>query len=323
MTAIIILNWNGFVDTIDCLTSLYQIETDDFFVVVVDNGSIDNSVEEIMSWVNNNKISSYLVSENSVFPKGTKKKDFLLYKLKENYGFAKGNNKGVELALWMKPDCYLLLNNDTVVEIDFLNRLTQFVALNPQYKVLTPLIKYYTEPNIIWNCGGRLFAGFRKYYYANELVVNVKEKSHINISFVTGCALFFVPEILENDKVFVEKFFFGEEDFDFSLRMKKAKNKMACVVDSQIFHKVSSSTIGFSRIGKVYIHYLNRFINIRHHYGDLFFFVWSSFYCMYIFLLLLRNKYTLADSCRFLLRLRHEAIEFDEVDKSVFLKYCS
>ncbi len=323
MTAIIILNWNGYQDTIDCLASLYQIKTDDFFVVVVDNGSTDNSVDEIFSWIHENNISSYLVNESEVFSNTIKKDDFILYKLNENYGFAKGNNKGVELALSTKPDYYLLLNNDTVVEVDFLSGLTSFIAQNPDYKALTPLIRYYSEPQKIWNCGGRLFAGFRKYYYANDLVDTVKEKSHINISFVTGCALFFVPVILENNKIFVEKFFFGEEDFDFSFRMKKAKNKMACVVSSQIYHKVSSSTKELKKTGKVFVHYLNRFINVRHHYGDLFFTFWSNAYFIYLLLLLSKNKYNVIESLRFVKNLKKESLMLKEVTKSTFLKYCN
>ena len=320
MTSIIILNWNGFKDTIECLESLYQMNTDDFFVVVVDNGSTDNSLYEINEWLDSNKKKTIQLSEGKELKVPILKSYCILYALKENYGFAKGNNLGIALVSLQKPDKYLLLNNDTIVDKDFLVVLTQFSQTYPIYKVLTPLIKYYSQPDKIWNCGGNLFFGFRKYFYANKSILSVKEDSHIDISFVTGCALLFNPELLIYNKIFTEKFFFGEEDFEFSMRMKKQKIKMACVSNSQIFHKVSSSTLNFNNNGKLTIHYLNGFINIRQQFNKLSYYLWVIINIVWIPILFYRNGKKINESVRFIRSILEESKNLNDVSKANFEK---
>ena len=257
-TVIIILNWNGADDTIACLNSLLQLRGN-FRVLVVDNGSGDDSVERIGQWI--------ALHENSIVAE--------LLPLDKNYGFAVGNNKGIAYARKYSPDYCLLLNNDTEVEPDFLTKLLEFSARNPEYSVLTPKIFYYFDKKKIWNCGGKLFMGFRKYYYAGESDSAIKEKEYIPISFVTGCALFFPSELIDADgRLFTERFFFGEEDFEFSMRMNAQGVKIACVLDSVIYHKVGVSTSKLSGVGKLYLHYLNRFIDIRINKSLLFYILW-------------------------------------------------
>lgn len=259
MTAIIILNWNGADDTLACLSSLSCAEGD-FVVYVVDNGSTDDSVARISSWIDEHGGGR-----------------FVLVPLERNYGFAVGNNKGLAVARNLSPDKFLLLNNDTEVERDFLVRLEDFSAKNPEYKVLTPRIHFFYDKNKIWNCGGRLSFSFRKYYYAGMESGCIKEKHCIPITFVTGCALYFAPELLDDkDRLFTERFFFGEEDFEFSSRMKAAKVKMACVLDSLIYHKVGSSGNKMVAGGKLYLHYLNRFIDVRLSSNRLYYIFWAA-----------------------------------------------
>ncbi len=259
MTAIIILNWNGAKDTLPCLDSLTKVRGD-FRVYVVDNGSTDNSLELITQWA-----GEYKNFDMRIIPLG------------KNYGFAKGNNKGIAVAKQDNPDSFLLLNNDTEVTPDFLDKLQVFASSHSEYKVLTPLIFFHSDKTKIWNAGGQFKWGIRKYYYANCKAADIKEKEYIPITFVTGCALYFTPEVLrDDDTVFTENFFFGEEDCEFSIRMQKQRVKVACVLDSVIYHKVGSSTNPISLPGKTYIHYLNRFINIRQNYGLPFYYIFRT-----------------------------------------------
>ncbi len=256
MVAIIILNWNGVKDTLPCLDSLARAEGD-FRVYVVDNGSSDDSLERINTWVCEHKDV-----------------DVRVVPLDKNYGFAKGNNMGVAVAMQDNPDACLLLNNDTEVAPDFLVKLQSFAAKHSDYKVLTPLIFFHSDKTKIWNAGGKFKWGVRKYFYNNCRAGDIKEKEFIPITFVTGCALFFKPDVLRGDgKVFTENFFFGEEDCEFSIRMIKQRVKIACVLDSVIYHKVGSSINPISLPGKSYIHYLNRFINVRQSYGLFFYYI--------------------------------------------------
>ncbi len=258
MTAIIILNWNGADDTLACLDSLLKAEGD-FRVYVVDNGSTDDSLQRIRAWLD----------AHDGF-------DAQLVPLDKNYGFARGNNMGLEVARENAPDSYLLLNNDTEVRPDFLTRLNAFSTKHPECRVLTPKINFYYDKLKIWNCGGKLSFGFRKYYYAGQPNSAVKEADYIPISFVTGCALFFYPELLDEEgHLLTERFFFGEEDFEFSLRMKKQSVSMACVLDSLIYHKVGASGDKMDGTGKIYLHYLNRFIDVRIHKSVAFYNLWT------------------------------------------------
>ena len=258
MTAIIVLNWNGASDTLACLDSLSQA-MGKFVVFVVDNGSTDDSLVRIQSWID-----------------GHAGIDVRLVPFDENYGFARGNNKGLEVALKGNFDSYLLLNNDTEVCPDFLIRLESFSKEHPEYRVLTPKINFFYDKQKIWNCGGKLFFGFRKYYYAGEPNEAVREAGHIPITFVTGCALFFYPELLdEQGHLLTERFFFGEEDFEFSLRMKGLGIRMACVLDSKIYHKVGASGNKMNHLGKLYMHYLNRFVDVKLHMSPMKYTLWK------------------------------------------------
>lgn len=258
MTAIIILNWNGANDTLACLDSLAKAEGE-FIVYVVDNGSTDDSLQRIAEWMT--------VHED---------RNVRLLPLGENYGFARGNNKGLEVARKDNPDSYLLLNNDTEVRPDFLVRLQTFSEKYPEYRVLAPKINYYYDKQKIWNCGGKLQLGFRQYYYAGKPDSVVRDIEYIPISFVTGCALFCYPELLdEQGHLLTECFFFGEEDFEFSLRMKEEGVPMACVLDSLIYHKVGASGDKMDGAGKVYLHYLNRFVDVHLHKSRTFYYLWA------------------------------------------------
>ena len=255
MTAVIILNWNGADDTIMCLDSLSHADGS-FFIVIADNGSTDNSVQRLKSYISQSGLDITLLEHNN------------------NFGFAKGNNLAISYASKRRPDSYLLLNNDTEVTSDFLVKLVDFQSSNPRFRILTPRINFFYKKNIIWNCGGVLRLGFRKYRFAGCEEKKATRRKYFPISFITGCALFFMPDVLEPDgTLFTERFFFGEEDFEFSIRMKRRHYKMACVTDSVIYHKVMASSEGKS-VGKFYLHLLNRYVDVRLQYGKLFFFIW-------------------------------------------------
>ena len=301
MTAIIILNWNGADDTLACLQSLSKAEGE-FVVYVVDNGSSDDSLARIQAWIDEHvNVDVHLVS------------------LGKNYGFARGNNKGLEIACKANPDSYLLLNNDTEVCPDFLVRIEAFSKLHPEYRVLTPKINYYYDKCKIWNCGGKLSFGFRKYYYAGAPDSAVREEEYIPISFVTGCALYFYPELLdEQSHLLTERFFFGEEDFEFSLRMKAQGVHMVCVLDSQIYHKVGASGNKMNGLGKLYMHYLNRFIDVRLHMNTLCYSLWRLLNLPLVFRYFYRATHNMVLTLRLLQHLWIDANRKDGVSQDDF-----
>lgn len=320
MTAIIILNWNGWQDTIACLKSLYNITYEDFFVVIVDNGSTDDSCLKISQWFQENHITALLKKEGDIITETIHKKDCIFLSLQKNYGFAKGNNLGIALVNTLHPSHYLCLNNDTEVTPDFLDKMFFFQKKYPQYQILTPQIRYVEPKDKIWNCGGKIFFGLRKYYFSDTNIINLPQKEFIPITFITGCALLFNAELIDNHLIFSERFFFGEEDFEFSLRMKENQKKMACVLNSIIYHKVGSSTKSNNELGKIYIYYLNRFINIKLHFSKPKYRIWKFINLLYINYLL-SKKFPKNSIKKFLKTLQSDSERFNTVDQRLFEHY--
>lgn len=330
LVSIVILNWNGYKDTIECLTSLSQCVNENFEIILVDNASSDGSVEIIEKWIADAIVSMdgkkfEIVKDNSDIINDLSFIPVHILLNSENLGFAKGNNTGIELALKHNASYILMLNNDTVVSENFLGELLLFFEIHPEYDVATPQIRYYDKRDIIWNCGGSLSSyGSRKYFFDDKPATDLPAKEFLNISFITGCALMIKTELIKKIGMLTEDFFFGEEDFEFSLRLRKNKAKVACVLKSLIFHKVNSSISRTSEfvIGKIYIHYLNRFIDMRNFMSFWKWRLWRFTYQFYIiFLLMFRHKISYRITRKFLRSLMENSSALKGVSKTMFDKY--
>ncbi|ODS30564.1 MAG: putative glycosyl transferase [Candidatus Scalindua rubra] len=300
-TAVIILNWNGWRDTVECLESLRRSTINKFTAVVVDNGSNDDSLEKIRAWIETlnsggeEDISSLLtefdreqipVGSSSIKEKSfSKLPKFIILKNGENLGFAGGNNVGIRFALWIGYKRILLLNNDTTVEPDSLEQLLSFMDENRNYEVVTPMICYYDDPDIVWNCGGKLtWWGSRNYYHRDQKADQCPV-GHREISFITGCALMARADIFRKYGLLSEQFFLGEEDYEFSLRMVREGVAMAVVPAARIYHKVSrGKALVFKNntLSGVFIYYLNRFIDLKGHYSGFYWRLWRIASLAYI-----------------------------------------
>lgn len=319
MVGFVILNWNGHEDTIDCLKSLYQNDYKDFFIIIGDNGSKDDSISHIQQWCEENYHPLKQYQLNDQKPQTIERGQVILYDMKDNHGFARGNNLMLKFISLINPDYYFLLNNDTEVMPDFMTKLLYYANKYPQYCLLTPQIRLFYEQDKLWNCGGQIMFGLRKYNYGRQPVSEIKEKEIIECTFVTGCAVLFTRSLLnENNEFFSENFFFGEEDFELALRLKKEGKKMACVVSSVIYHKVGRSTRKANSLKRSYIYYLNRFINVRHYSNKASYLFWKVCYSPYVLLILLKEKTSIPDCYHFFKRLFRECKSLDGVSKKYF-----
>ena len=174
--SIIILNWNNWKDTIECLESLYQINYPNYDVIIVDNGSKDNSLKKIREYSKNKiksntnnlenkpiKLFEYTKkeSEDIIKPENYSKlspnRRLILIKNDKNDGFAEGNNIGIRSALKsFQPKYVLLLNNDTVVDKNFLNELVKASENDETVGICGPKVLYYDQPNIINSAGNKI-----------------------------------------------------------------------------------------------------------------------------------------------------------------------
>jgi GT2 family glycosyltransferase len=250
-TYVVILNWNGGTDTIGCLESLSTQRSPGFRVVVVDNGSADDSVARIREWASGHSIAVEVIENGA------------------NLGFAAGSNVGIRHALAAGAEYVMLLNNDTVLAPDVLEILTRFLGEHPDYAAVTGQIRYADRP-VIWNCGGDLtWFGSRKYLYGEQPVASVPQTGWRRITFITGCAALVRASVFREQGLLTERFFFGEEDYDFSRRLQGAHLFIAACFDAVITHRVGSSIDRAAppvALGRYYIYYLNRFIDMRDHF---------------------------------------------------------
>ena len=214
-----VLNWNGRDLILDCLSSLEKITYPNVKVYVIDNGSSDNSVTAI----------------RNQFP------DYEIIELPENYGFARGNNAGFELVK-QKADYTIFLNNDTIVDPNFVEPLINAMESNSTVKQSTPKIFYADNLDYIWFGGGKvsLWAG-----WIRHLGIRQKDSMQFsfdrNVDYATGCCVCMRTVDFESIGMFDESFLMYGEDVDLSLRFRKQGGQILFVPESKIWHKVSSS----------------------------------------------------------------------------------
>ncbi|ALM76391.1 glycosyltransferase family 2 protein [Thermococcus barophilus] len=270
--SIIILNWNGWKDTIECLESLYRITYPNYDVIVVDNASQDDSIQKIKEYCegkikinskffdynpNNKPIKVFEISEDEaekgkfnrqLYEKYPVERRMIIIENKGNYGFAGGNNVGIKFALKvLNSDYVLILNNDTVVDPNFLNEMINVAMRDEKIGICGPKIYYYNIPNMIWHAGGYVNFWTGKYGYkgwTKDGRGEIDKGQYDKISeelFVSGCCMLISKKVLTQVGLFDESFFFGSEESDIGIRANNAGFKVVYVPNSKIWHKVSAT----------------------------------------------------------------------------------
>jgi GT2 family glycosyltransferase len=217
--SIVLLNLNGYRDTRDCLVSLQQVQYPNFDVIVVDNGSSDDSFSRLQK----------------EFPEAKPVRS------EENLGFSGGNNLGIESALDNGADYVLLLNNDTVVDPKFLSHLVQIGESDPRIGILCPKIFYYSEPKRIWYAGGYVKSGIGVcgHFGLDQIDKEGKFSRVEDTEFITGCAMMIKSSLFREIGLLDPKLFCYWEDTDFCMRVMNAGNRLVFVPMSLVWHKVS------------------------------------------------------------------------------------
>lgn len=327
--AICILNYNGHIDTIECLESIIQYENvKEYTILVMDNGSNEESITALRVYFEElEKKNEFVVGVCNIIDLGRlklQKYHLVLIESKENYGFAGGNNQMAKVAISQDFPYVVFLNNDTTLIMPSVKHLKEFMDGNARYGVLTSNIVYYDDPDKVWNAGGRIFFGIRK-YFGNKYVDSMQKKGEkvFPITFMTGCFMMARTAVLEKYGIFSDLFFFGEEDIDFSMRMKKNKVNMGCFIDSKIYHKVGGTKkivyndINFTR--KSLTGYLNRFINMKQYYSTVIWTSWRLAVSLYIFMnMVINKKEKISQALLFVKIINKLSRQHSRVDKNLY-----
>ncbi len=234
---IVILNWNGLKDTLECLESVKQLSVIGYqlSVIVVDNRSTEKNFQELRT------------------------QNLKLIENKQNLGYAGGNNIGIKYALENGADYIMILNNDTVLHPDSMIRIIDTIQKDSKIGLASPKI-YFTKGfefhkerykkedkgRVIWYAGGKI--DWDNVYGSPRGVDEVDKGQYDKVEetdFATGTCMFITRKVLKEVGMFDEKYFMYYEDTDLSVKAKKAGFKVMYVPKAILWHKVArSSAIG-------------------------------------------------------------------------------
>ena len=231
--AIILVNYNGYNDTVNCVKSIIAGEYKDYKIILVDNGSDDREIILNDAFLND-------------------KCDVILHP--DNIGFSGGNNVGIEYAKKIyNPDFFLLLNNDTEIDNMAIVEMVQAIEQIPNCGIMTGKILYYDKPEIIWSAGGKF--DFKTGIADQPAMGKTDDGSYDSIcetTFCTGCVMLIPAEVIDTVGLLSEEYFLYAEDTDYCCRVMNAGYKLGYTGHARIYHKVSSSTGRGSNLSQYY-----------------------------------------------------------------------
>lgn len=223
---IILVNWNGWSDTKECLQSLEKLDYPNFSAVLVDNGSDEPIADKI----------------------GEYEFNITLIECTENKGFAGGNNEGIKYALDHGADFMWLLNNDTVVEEGALSALVSRARENPKIGICGSKLLYYHYPDTIQALAGGIYnrwLGVTRNIGQNKKAQHKLSREEIErrLQYVAGASMLVSRSFIEEVGLLSEEYFLYYEEMDWAMRGEE-KFDLGFAPESIVYHKEGASTGG-------------------------------------------------------------------------------
>jgi GT2 family glycosyltransferase len=228
----LVLTYNGLEDTRKCLRSLESQAAAGHPVLVVDNGSTDGTMEIVgreFSWAR-------------------------LLRVEKNRGPSVGNNRGIEYALQHGAGGVLLLNNDTTVSPNLIDRLLLAADANPEFQIIGPVINFMDEPTVVMTDGVTFNPpGSNGLFVRREVPLLEGATPQVTpVDIVNGCCMLVSAEVFRTIGTFDEQFFIYHDEADFCLRALAASFRCGVISEQLVHHKGSST---FKTTGKRFARY--------------------------------------------------------------------
>lgn len=210
----VVINWNGWRDTIACLESLVSQDYPELKILVVDNASTDDSVQRI----------------RAAFPR------VRVLQAEENRGFAAGSNLGIRCALEHGAEFVWLLNNDILAPQNTLRKLVD-AAADPSVGIVGTVLKYLDHPETIQAWGGGSvvpWTGYARHFHGPA---RLDQRS-----FLTFASVLLRGEMLKQVGLLDEGYFMYFEDSDLCFRARGAGWRLAVAGETAVLHKEGGSS---------------------------------------------------------------------------------
>jgi len=211
----VILNTNRRDDTLACLASLQGNTYREHKAVVLDNASTDGSVDAI----------------RTAFPQVE------VVQLTANLGYAGNNNVGIRQAMKEHPEWILLLNEDTVLAPECLERMVEAGAADPRIGIIGPLVYHFDSPDVIQSAGGKL----DRYWQASHIGQNQRDYGQFiqprDVDWISGCCIVIRRQVMEQVGVLDERYFYYWEETELCIRARKHRWRIVHVPQAKLWHK--------------------------------------------------------------------------------------
>lgn len=258
---IVLVNFRGHSDTIECMESLFKSTYRNYQIIIVDNSPGEESVREILNWADGGTVHMSTKFPNLVVPYCSKpiayqylteteiatnaaslQEELIVIKSSSNKGFAGGNNLAIQVALRDNQLKYVwLLNNDTVVEATTLEQLVKFGGQSEASMIGCKLL-YYNNPRIVQALGGRYNCWFGRVTEIGQGELDTeREPLSFSMDYVIGASMFIKRACIEDIGLMDESFFLYFEELDWALRAKR-RNWLVGYCPAKVYHKVGAST---------------------------------------------------------------------------------
>jgi GT2 family glycosyltransferase len=270
---VLLLNWNGWRDTIECLDSLLASDYADFRILVCDNASTDGSVERIEAWARGElhvrptfsgpavsgrssstragsrpPVSYVTYDRASAESSATSPDDARLVIIRTggNLGFSAGNNVGMRyLQRRGAGDFVWLLNNDTVVAPSALSKLVARAEEDASIGAVGATVLDFAKPDEVQYFAGAAFAPWRGRIrlLGNGLPASAPRPEPLDLDYISGGCLLVRASTIESVGLLDERFFMYSEDADWCFRMREAGFRLAFAPEAEIWHKGGASSV--------------------------------------------------------------------------------
>lgn len=293
---VLLLNWQGWELTLECMESLLRQDYPDFQVILCDNGSADDSVERFRAWARGDQPSpvsgegalAELVTPPVAKPVALVEHDraaaeaggspgdadarVLLFHTGANLGFAGGNNVGLRYALARADAAYVwVLNNDTVVAPDALSRMVLEAESNPAVGMVGSKLLYFDAPDVIQAAaGGRLMRwnGMTRLVGGGERDRGQWDRP-VELDYVHGASLLASTKMCVEVGLFDEAYFAYSEEVDWAIRAREAGWTLSYAPAARVWHK-ENRTIGVKSARQDYHSVKSAMILVSKFYPKLF-----------------------------------------------------